>query len=244
MRIRLSVIAAALWLSACSAPDPQSPAAGEAEPYTLTILHINDHHIHLEPRTLDFDVSDLALEAAAPADGRLPVAYGGYPLLTTLIEARAAAGDPVLTLHAGDAITGTLYYTLFEGEADAAMMNRICFDAFAVGNHEFDHGDAGLAQFLDFLTGGDCGTAVLGANVAPHDASPLVDRLQPSAVFERGGRRVGVIGLVIAEKTRASSSPDPDTRFLDETDGAKRDRPAARRRRGTDHPADPPAIRQ
>jgi len=220
MRIRLSVITAALWLAACSAPEVQGPAAGEAEPYTLTILHINDPHSHLEPRTLDFDVSGLALEAV-PADGRLPVAYGGYPLLTTLIEARAAAGDPVLTLHAGDAITGTLYYTLFEGEADAAMMNRICFDAFAVGNHEFDHGDSGLAQFLDFLSGGDCDTAVLGANVVPHDASPLVGRLQPSAVFERGGRRIGVIGLVIAEKTRVSSSPDPDTRFLDETETAQ-----------------------
>jgi 5'-nucleotidase / UDP-sugar diphosphatase len=220
MRIRLSVITAALWLAACSAPDVQGPAADEAEPYTLTILHINDHHSHLEPRKLDFDVSGLALEAG-PEDGRLPVAYGGFPLLTTLIEARAAAGDPVLTLHAGDAITGTLYYTLFEGAADAAMMNRICFDAFALGNHEFDHGDAGLAQFLDFLSGGDCETAVLGANVVPHDASPLVGRLQPSAVFERGGRRIGVIGLVIAEKTRISSSPDPDTRFLDEAETAQ-----------------------
>ncbi|WBQ12991.1 5'-nucleotidase C-terminal domain-containing protein [Hyphomonadaceae bacterium BL14] len=220
MRIRLGIIAAGLWLAACSAPDAQGPAAGEAEPYTLTILHINDHHSHLEPRTLDFDVSGLALEAM-PADGRLPVAYGGFPLLTTLIEARAAAGDPVLTLHAGDAITGTLYYTLFEGGADAAMMNRICFDAFTLGNHEFDHGDAGLAQFLDFLAGGDCGTAVLSANVVPHDASPLVGRLQPSMIFERGGRRIGVIGLVIAEKTRISSSPDPDTRFLDETETAQ-----------------------
>ncbi|MGY6627723.1 MAG: bifunctional metallophosphatase/5'-nucleotidase [Oceanicaulis sp.] len=212
---RSLVLALVLTLAACNEPDARGPAAGEAEPYTLTILHINDHHSHLEPFMLDFDVSALALEAA-PADGRLPVAYGGFPLLTTLIETRAAANDPVLTLHAGDAITGTLYYTLFEGEADAAMMNRICFDAFALGNHEFDHGDAGLAQFLDFLDHGACGTAVLGANVAPHGASPLIGRFHPSTVFERGGRQVGVIGLVIAEKTRVSSSPDPDTRFLDE----------------------------
>lgn len=220
MRTGLWIIAAIAWLTACDAPEARGPAAGEAEPYTLTILHINDHHSHLEPFTLDFDVSGLALETA-PADGRLPLAYGGFPLLTTLIEARAAANDPVLTLHAGDAITGTLYYTLFEGEADAAMMNRICFDAFALGNHEFDHGDAGLAQFLDFLDDGACETAVLSANVAPHDASPLIGRFQPSTVFERGGRQIGVIGLVIAEKTRVSSSPDPDTRFLDETASAQ-----------------------
>ena len=44
-------------------------------------------------------------------------------------------GRDVMLLHAGDAITGSLYYTLFEGDADAAMMSHICFDAFVPGNH-------------------------------------------------------------------------------------------------------------
>ena len=220
MRMSVWTLAALSWLAACAAPEAPAPAAITAEPYTLTLLHVNDHHSHLEPRALAFDVSGLALDAA-PADGRVSVAYGGYPLITALIEARAAQSDAVLTLHAGDAITGTLYYTLFDGEADAALMNLICFDAFAPGNHEFDHGDAGLAQFLDFLDAGDCRTPVISANVVPHDASPLLGRLQASAVFERGGRRIGVIGLVIAEKTRISSSPDPETRFLDETETAQ-----------------------
>ena len=218
MRMGLWIIAAGLALAGCSAPEAPGPV--EAEPFRLTILHMNDHHSHLEPHVLDFDVSDLPL-AASPADGRLPVAYGGFPLLTSLAKARTDAHDHVLTLHAGDAITGTLYYTLFEGEADAAMMNGICFDAFALGNHEFDHGDTGLARFLDFLVDGSCETAVLSANVIPHDASPLLGRIQSSAVFERGGRRIGVIGLVIAAKTRISSSPDADTRFLDETTTAQ-----------------------
>jgi 5'-nucleotidase len=51
-----------------------------------------------------------------------------------------------LKVHAGDAVTGTLYYSLFEGEADAQLMNEVCFDAFAPGNHEFDHGDAGATS--------------------------------------------------------------------------------------------------
>jgi len=28
-----------------------------------------------------------------------------------------------------------VFYTLFGGYADADMMNRICFDAFGLGNH-------------------------------------------------------------------------------------------------------------
>ena len=29
-------------------------------------------------------------------------------------------------------------------------MNEICFDAFALGNHEFNDGDKGVAKFIDF----------------------------------------------------------------------------------------------
>ncbi|MCH8490648.1 MAG: hypothetical protein LAT81_12060, partial [Oceanicaulis sp.] len=91
-----------LTLAACDAPDARGPAAGEAEPYTLTILHINDHHSHLEPFMLDFDVSGLALETApAPADGPLPLADGGVTQLTRRIQARAAANGTGVTRHGG-----------------------------------------------------------------------------------------------------------------------------------------------
>ena len=53
------------------------------------------------------------------------------------------AGGNVLKLHAGDAITGTSFYTLFKGKADAELMSHACFDALEVGNHEFDDGDKG-----------------------------------------------------------------------------------------------------
>ena len=31
-----------------------------------------------------------------------------------------------------------IFFTLFKGEADAALINEVCFDAFALGNHEFN----------------------------------------------------------------------------------------------------------
>jgi 5'-nucleotidase len=209
----------ALLVATWGAPAVGRPKDPGAKPFTLTILHTNDHHSHLEPRPLELEAAVLGRELA-PA-GTLRLDHGGFPLLTSLFEERRRAHDAVLSLHAGDAITGTPYYTLFDGAADAALMNRICFDAFALGNHEFDHGDAALARFLDFLAEGSCNTAVLSANVVPHAASPLRGRLQPSAVFERAGRRIGVIGLVIANKTRISSSPDPGTQFRDEIASAQ-----------------------
>ena len=67
---------------------------------------------------------------------------------------------------------------MFKGEADAALMNEVCFDAFALGNHEFNEGNAGLVKFLDFLNAGDCSTPVLAANIKPEVG---VSALTPNA---------------------------------------------------------------
>jgi 5'-nucleotidase len=84
------------------------------------------------------------------------------------MDALAADSSAVLKLHAGDAITGTLLYTLFRGEADAVLMNEVCFDAFALGNHEFDNGDAGLVEFLDYLNSTNCKCLSIGKNINKH----------------------------------------------------------------------------
>ncbi len=217
---------------AVAEPEPDMTAgpdmmAEQGGPLSLTILHVNDHHSHVAADTFDFDVSGLGLTATANAAGEplaeVEVTYGGYPLLVSLFAERAAAHQNVLKLHAGDAITGTLFYTLFGGQADADMMNRVCFDAFALGNHEFDDGDDGLAGFLDFLAEGDCETPVLAANVEPGPDSPLRDGyLQPYVIEEVAGQQVGIIGIDIASKTMVSSSPSPGTVLTDETEAAQR----------------------
>ncbi len=210
------------------APEPEPDMGpGPGEPLSLTILHVNDHHSHVVPDRFGFDVSGLDLTATADEDGaplgEVEVPYGGYPMLVTLFAQLEAAHDNVLKLHAGDAITGTLFYTLFAGEADAAVMNRICFDAFALGNHEFDDGDTGLATFLDFLADDPCGTPVLAANVSPGPDSPLADGyLAPYVIEDVAGQRVGIIGVDIAGKTMNSSNPDPGTTLLDETETSQR----------------------
>jgi len=96
----------------------------------LKILHINDHHSHLKPdgrMSLDLDGKSTRVRS------------GGMPaVVARMKQLEEAAGNNVLKLHAGDAVSGSLFFTLFKGEADAALMNEICFDAFALGNHEFN----------------------------------------------------------------------------------------------------------
>ncbi|NDC04247.1 MAG: bifunctional metallophosphatase/5'-nucleotidase, partial [Betaproteobacteria bacterium] len=143
----------------------------------LTIAHINDHHSNLDPiADQEFTVDGVKTRVQLGGMAQMAQAFTAY-----------GGRDNVLKLHAGDAITGTSYFTFFRGEADAKMMNAICFDAFALGNHEFDESDAGLKFFLDALAQGSCGTAVLSSNVRPKIGTALApvsttDYFRPSMV--------------------------------------------------------------
>lgn len=204
-RLLVSLLGWAMLASCAQLQEPQ--------PYSLTVAHINDHHSHLLP------ISGTSVQLNGQ---EIKLNTGGFARVATQIEFIRANQANVLTLHAGDAITGTLFYTLFDGAADAALMNEICFDAFELGNHEFDSGDAGLKRFLDALSLSDCGTVVLGANVAPEvGVSALTpktrwDSFKPYAIYDVGGERIGIIGLDIAIKTKNSSQPDRTTEFADE----------------------------
>jgi 5'-nucleotidase / UDP-sugar diphosphatase len=178
-------------------------------PMELTIAHINDHHSNLQPRSQTLQLG------GAETD----VETGGFARITTKINDIAASNENVLKIHAGDAITGTLFYTLFQGEADADVMNEVCFDTFTLGNHEFDDSDEGLAQFLDWLAEGDCDTEVLSANTSVAAGTPLADDyFKPYTVKYFNGKRVGIIGITIANKTKNSSSPLETTNFADEVE--------------------------
>ncbi len=195
---------------------PSAPLASFA-PLEINIAHINDHHSNLEA----IPGFELRIDGVPTR-----VEAGGFPRLTALFKANAGLPN-LLKIHAGDAMTGTLYHTIYKGEADAALMNTVCFDAFELGNHEFDEGDAGLRKFLDHLHAGACQTPVLAANVEPAIGTPLAptgsrDYLQPYVLKKFGEITVGIIGIEVRGKTVVSSRPLPSTRFADETTTAQR----------------------
>jgi 5'-nucleotidase len=200
-KLPLLTLFGSLFLTACMSTSPR-PA-----PYSLSIAHINDHHSQLEPHA----AAELTLN-----DVPTRVSLGGYARVKSAMDELEATTPNLLKLHAGDAITGTLYYTFFKGQADASMMNAVCFDAFTLGNHEFDDGDKALKGFLEALGQGDCRTAVLSANIQPAAGTPIANQVQPYAIKKVGGVDVGIIGLTIADKTMNSSRPLNTTRFTEE----------------------------
>ncbi len=203
-----------LGLAACGSDDIRYQAID------INIAHINDHHSQLDPiaaQTLKLDGVDTQVD------------LGGFARQTAVFQ--SLAGTPnLLKLHAGDAITGTLYYTFFRGEADAKLMNSICFDAFTPGNHEFDDGDEALKTLLDQLAdplnGGNCGMSTVSANIRPKVGTALAPAggkayLQPYLIKQIDGVDVGIVGLTAAAKTINSSRPLASTEFKDETRSAQ-----------------------
>ncbi|MFN8821952.1 MAG: 5'-nucleotidase C-terminal domain-containing protein [Betaproteobacteria bacterium] len=202
-------------LAACGGSD-------DGRPLDLTILHVNDHHSRLDAETVN-----LSVRTAAGGRENVTFPLGGFARVAQAMDELSAGSANVLKLHAGDAITGDLYYTITNGRADADLMNTVCFDAFTLGNHEFDSGDAGLKTFLDFLRAGDCRTPVLSANTnLTLNASPLAQGsisayVQPATIVVRDGQQIGIIGITAAGKTKNSSRPDASTTFANEAQTAQ-----------------------
>ncbi|WP_369715608.1 NAD nucleotidase [Leptotrichia alba] len=173
--------------------------------FELNVAHINDHHSHLEEEKMPLKLNGQTVTAT----------IGGLPRVAQEIKDFRKNNKNTLILHAGDAVTGTLYYTLFEGKADAQLMNAINFDAFTLGNHEFDDGNKFLKSFLDALT-----IPVISANVVPDKGSILEGKWKPYIIKNIGGQKVGIIGIDVVKKTKESSSPGDDIKFTDEVETA------------------------
>lgn len=180
-------------------------AAGKA--IDLNVVHINDHHAHLEEETMTLTLNGK----------KVTVKIGGMPRVIQRINDVRSKNKNNLVLHAGDVFSGTLYYTLFKGKPDAELMNYTKYDAFTLGNHEFDDGNLVLKNFLDQLK-----IPVVSANVVPDKGSILEGKWTPYILKEVNGEKVAIVGLDVVGKTVESSSPGKDIKFFDEVETAQK----------------------
>ncbi|MEP5151645.1 5'-nucleotidase C-terminal domain-containing protein, partial [Planktotalea sp.] len=91
----------------------------------------------------------------------------------------------------------------------AEMMNKMGYDAMTVGNHEFDDGPEVLRGFMD---GVDFPVLMSNADVSREPL--LADKLAKSTVIERGGEKIGLIGLT-PQNTDELASPGPNVTFTE-----------------------------
>ena len=187
--------------------------AASAE-YTLHVLHTNDLHSRIE----SINRFDSTCDAETEAKGEC---FGGVARLATKVaELRAeleAAGRNVILIDAGDQFQGSLMYTTYKGAVEAEFMEKIGYDAMAVGNHEFDDGPEGLAAFVDKVS-----FPVLSGNLDLSRSNLLNGKVRDTVVLEVGGEKIGLVSA-LATDTVDTSSPGPDVLFKDEIEELKAD---------------------
>jgi len=113
---------------------------------------------------------------------------GGVAELSTKINRIRASEPNVVLFDSGDIFTGALA-KLTKGQLSFELMMSMGYDAMAIGNHEFEYGEAILQWEKSRAS-----FPVLGANLFYRGTDhPFA---QPHTIIERGDIRVGVIGVM------------------------------------------------
>jgi len=174
--------------------------------FSLTVVHVNDTHSHLEGDWLKLKIQSQTVS--------IPV--GGFARLKTCLKAMRAKDPLLLFLHAGDNVQGTLYFTLFDGRLEYELLNSVNLDAMVFGNHEFDRGVKYLPGWIKRSR-----FPWLASNI-DFSAEPAIAPLVKTYVIkEINGEKVGIIGLT-TEKTPFMTLNVGKTVFLDPVETAQK----------------------
>lgn len=118
---------------------------------------------------------------------------GGAAVLSAYFARERQAHPSTLTFTAGD-VTGATppLSAFFDDEPAIRAMGLMGFDATTLGNHDFD---AGVERARDHTERAQF--TFLAANL--EGAADALPRVEPWRIFEAGGVKVGVVGLVNEE---------------------------------------------
>ena len=134
----------------------------------LVILHSNDTHSQIEPQTVGENKG-----------------LGGYERRENYIEKVRKEYPNVLLMDAGDYSQGTPYFTLFKGDVEIELMNALGYDVATI-----DNGPAELARRVKMAS-----FPIVCANY-DFTGTALEGIIKPYTVIEKGGLKIGVIGVL------------------------------------------------
>ena len=143
-----------------------------------------------------------------------------FPRLGFVADSLRALYPDLLILSAGDNRSGDPINDMFEIPAYpmVALMNQVGFHATAVGNHEFDSNQYGLARLITLGT-----FATLCANMEPDPKFNM--HVKPYHIFDCGGVCVGVLGVTaLGSMGMPESHPArmTDIKFMDPLETIKK----------------------
>lgn len=142
----------------------------------LTILHTNDTHSCIYP--LSENLADTMLA------GR-----GGFLRRIAMLKEERAKDPDLLYFDSGDFSQGSPYYSIYKGDVEIGLMNRMGIDASTIGNHEFDFGLENMARLFRMAN-----FPILCSNY-DFTGTPVEGLVKRYTVIKRKGVKIGVFAL-------------------------------------------------
>jgi 5'-nucleotidase/UDP-sugar diphosphatase len=165
-----------------------------AEPIHITIMHTNDVHGGIDRQGATF------------MDEEFPPELGGGASLATLAKSlRKKAEDEgtgFLLIDTGDIWQGTPVGNYKAGEVVMGVMNRVKYDVWVPGNHEFDAGAENMFKLMKMAE-----FPIVAANLIDKETGEIPPPARPYIIKEVAGVKIGIIGL-ITEETEFYSLPE------------------------------------
>ncbi|MBF0547799.1 MAG: 5'-nucleotidase C-terminal domain-containing protein [Candidatus Riflebacteria bacterium] len=109
--------------------------------------------------------------------------------IKSFMDSKEVSSNSILLLDTGDSLFGSAECSLTMGKAMFDLMEKMPYDAMAVGNMEFELGLNVLRSFSEKNT-----LPLLACNYRDLKV-PLGNTFAPGKLFEKSGSRIGVIGL-------------------------------------------------
>ncbi|MDO4510272.1 MAG: bifunctional UDP-sugar hydrolase/5'-nucleotidase [Bacteroidales bacterium] len=133
----------------------------------LVIAAVNDTHSQIDPA----------------ADGK-----GGLLRRRAIYDQIRKENKNTMIIHGGDAVQGTIYFSLFKGDVEFAAIDSMGYDMYTFGNHEFDNGIDKFAEYHKTMK-----TPMVSTN---YDFSNTpVKGILPYLIKTFGGKRVAFMGI-------------------------------------------------
>lgn len=117
--------------------------------------------------------------------------------------------EHVIAVHAGDAVQGTLYFSMFRGDVEYAVIDSLGYDMIVLGNHEFDNGIDELAEHYKKIK-----ALKLSANY-DFSNTALADVFHPYSIRTVAGKRIGFFGINVDPKGLISDDKYKGMVYLD-----------------------------
>lgn len=162
-------------------------AGSEPGPGDIVILYTNDVHCGVDQVSKDGSVTNIG--------------YAGVAAYKKAMEGQV--GEKFVTLaDAGDAVQGDAIGTLSQGRYLVDIMNKVGYDIFVPGNHEFDYG---MDRMLELMKSLDA--KVISSNFTDLKANKLVYEPYTIVTYGEGDKAVEVayVGITTPESFTKST---------------------------------------